>query len=933
MIAVLIAIACSTGAMAQKSWSFAAFSANDVTNLGADATNWEHESSSSNDRYKNKTTFTNSPLIANGAELETTAGLNFTAPTADAIRCDIKGKRIALNKANAVIIIPNLTAGTSVTVKCKTSSKDTARGLNVTNLTPVSGSFNATSLDDQTNVGTVTADGDVTIAATGGMYVYSVEISAEGETPTPDVPVIGGTTLNLGVNQMNVLLKSGEMKYFNTSDVANVEFSGNKMTINSLASGAEPVVYDGIVSSVSFRKAEGGSGPAIDNPEGKVALKEAKGWNEAAYVKWLPYTGADTYKVYVKAESASDWKVLDDQLIRNYGSYGRADAMGLAAGYYAMKVVPVVSGTEVNDAANEISGLEVTAFDRAGFAHKNFNGGVGAYNNDGTLKSGAQVLYVTNDNFNTISMVLPSNNKGGTETYTGLGEIFKAHQKGYCTTPIAVRIIGQIDVDKIGTDQLYTDQKGLLLKGNNADMNFQITLEGVGDDASFKGFGAGFVNGSGIEMRNLGVMLHGSSNDCVEVKGSHHIWIHNCDLFYGQKGGGDHDKGDGSMDCKDGCSYATFSYNHFFDCGKSILCGMKSETVENLITYHHNWFDHSDSRHPRVRTSTVHIYNNYYDGCSKYGVGATTGCSLFVESNYFRGTKRPMMSSKQGTDATGDGTFSGENGGIIKSFGNLMVERSSKFSYITYQTNATSFDAYEASTRDEVVPSSVVTLAGGTSYSNFDTNASTMYDYTADDAADVPAKVMGYRGAGRMNQGDIHYTFNNSVDDEDYGRNSGLDQLLSSYKCSLAGFFGQTTGGSTTGGGSTEPDPVDPDPVEPVDPVEGTIICEFTGNQPSSPLVTVSGNYSTSKGVATYGGNTYSTCVKLESATSISVAAGEKEVKMTLVFADTETTPNAKINGTKVTGANSMITQNVSGTVTITKASTFNLFLIVLEQL
>ncbi len=31
-----------------------------------------------------------------------------------------------------------------------------------------------------------------------------------------------------------------------------------------------------------------------------------------------------------------------------------------------------------------------------------------------------------------------------------------------------------------------------------------------------------------------------------------------------------------------------------------------------------------------------------------------------MESNYFDGVKRPIMSSQQGTDAKGDGTFSGE---------------------------------------------------------------------------------------------------------------------------------------------------------------------------------------------------------------------------------------------------------------------------------
>ncbi len=746
--------------------------------------------------------------------------------------------------------------------------------------------------------------------------IAQVSIMAYGETP-----------FNPGVNQMNVLLSNGETRYFNTSEIESVVFDGDKMIITDFSSTVEPVVLDGNVTSVTFRKAQGGSGPVIENPDGKVAIREAKGWNEAAYMTFLPFDGADGYNVYYRNGNATDWKEIDAMLVRNYGSYGRADVVGLAPGVYDVKVVPSSNGEEIASAANTVEGIAVTAYDRSGFAHLNFSGGVGAYNNDGTLKAGAKVLYITNENFNTVTLDLPSNNKGGTATYTGLGEIFKALQKGYVSTPIAVRVIGQLDADKIGTTQLLTDQKGLLLKGNNTDINFQVTVEGIGDDASFKGFGMGFVGGSGAEMRNLAVMLHGSSNDCVEVKGTRHIWIHNCDLYYGQKGGGDHDKGDGSLDCKDGCSYATFAYNHFVDSGKSALCGMKSEVTDNLICYHHNWFDHSDSRHPRVRTSTVHLWNNYYDGCSKYGVGATMGCSIFVERNYFRGTKRPMMSSLQGTDATGDGTFSGENGGMIKSFGNVMAERPSSFSYITTADNATSFDAYEASYRDEQVASSFKTLKGGTTYNNFDTNPELMYEYLPVDAAEVPAIVTGYLGAGRLNHGDIHFTFNNSVDDSDYGRNSGLDRILSSYKCQLLGFFGDST---VTPDPDPNPNP-DPDPTPDPEPVGDLIICSFEGKAPSSNLVTVSGNYSTSKGTATYAGVTYNTCVKMESATSISVTPPQP-MKMTLVFGDTETA-NLKINGTKVTAAGSIYSTEISESTTLTKADSRNLFLIVLEKL
>jgi pectate lyase len=172
------------------------------------------------------------------------------------------------------------------------------------------------------------------------------------------------------------------------------------------------------------------------------------------------------------------------------------------------------------------------------------------------------------------------------------------------------------------------------------------------------------------------------------------IWIHNIDVYYGKHGSGDHAKGDGAIDVKSDSKYVTLSYCHFWDTGKSNMFGMKSESGPNYITYHHNWFDHSDSRHPRIRTMSVHVYNNYYDGNSKYGVGVTTGASCFAENNYFRHTHDPLLSSKQGTDAKGDGTFSGENGGIIKSFGNIYDETGGSAYYvpITYQSNNTSFD-------------------------------------------------------------------------------------------------------------------------------------------------------------------------------------------------------------------------------------------------
>ncbi len=592
-------------------------------------------------------------------------------------------------------------------------------------------------------------------------------------------------------NQAVLTLSDGSKRYYDTESLSSIDVDGTNVKI---VQGTSSYTFAKMVTDISFTKGtpvdEGAEGN-YNNTQGKVHINESKGWLESAYVKFALFSGATSYNVYVKGCHYADYTKIDRELVRNYGSYGRADVVGLKAGEYCLKIVPVnPDGMEMADAANEVTALTVKNYDRGGFAHMNWTKGVGAYKDDGTLKDGAVVLYVTKNNFNTITLDMVTDKKGKTETCTGLGNILIAKQKGYDTKPLAVRILGMITSSDADAAQRRTDQDGLLLKANNTTIDLAVTIEGIGDDVVFKGFGIGVVSGCDVEIRNMAVFYQGSSDDNMEIKGTQHVWVHHCDYFYGAKGGGDHDKGDGSLDCKDNCSFATFSYNHFWDSGKSILCGMKKETTDNLISYHHNWFDHSDSRHPRVRTSTVHIYNNYFDGNGKYGVGATMGSSIFVENNYFRGTFRPMMSSKQGTDATGDGTFSGENGGIIKSFGNVFVEKPKSFSFITYQVNSTSFDAYEATARDEVVPETVVTLAGNTTYNNFDTDPQRMHSGVVDATGDVPDIVTGYYGAGRLNHGDIQYVFNNATDDADYGRNAGLDAVLAAYSSSLVGFFG-----------------------------------------------------------------------------------------------------------------------------------------------
>lgn len=727
---------------------------------------------------------------------------------------------------------------------------------------------------------------------------------------------------NSKVNQMYVTTKSGDVKYYNTADLTSVKFEGDKAII-APKSGSENDEYNASVQAIRFaKKADQGESGDIDNPAGVIQITEAKGWQESAYLKWAPFEGASSYNVYV------DDKKIDAQLVRQYKSYYRADVLGLKEGTYSVKVVPVNAEGKEIAGANTASNLVVKSYNREGFAHFKY-AGVGAYNNDGTLKAGAKVLYITAKTAKTVSTTV---NTGKLETITGLQSIIDAYSKGKDKTPIAFRIIGKVNLSDL--DHISSSAEGLQIKG--AMMN--MTFEGVGDDATVYGFGFLLREAESVEFRNFAIMRCLDDAMSLDTDNSH-VWIHNMDLFYGKKGSAaDQAKGDGTVDIKGDSKYVTVAYNRFWDNGKASMCGMKSETGENWITYHHNWFDHSDSRMARVRTMSVHMYNNYYQHNDVYGIGATSGSSIFMESNYFDAVKRPIMSSLQGTDAKGDGTFSGEKGGLIKAYGNVFANKPANFSYIPYAENNTSFDAYEVSNPSEQVPTSVKTLVGGTSYNNFDTNPSLMYAYAADKAEDVPSIVEGFYGAGRLNHGDIDFV----IPDETVVTNGhqqpwpALASILDSYTSGVVKVFGEgnasgeggsteggITGGSTGGseGGST------------VTPIEGTVLVTFTDSKPSSSIVTVSGNYATNKGTATIDGTSYSTCVKMESATNISVTV-DKKVTMTLFFSSADSKTNAKIDGKKPAEVNAVIDSTAktmtvtldAGSHTITKQDTCNLF-------
>lgn len=303
MVFTLVLLLMSLSAVMAQTWTFGAMSEADKALCAADA-NWVKGT----DRYGYTLALGNEALVANGSELAYTKGLKFTAgaPTDKLdskakVRLNYGSSRLELNGNGVSLIIPSLKAGQKVTVSCKTGSTSTDRCLDATNLTSVSGSFGTPTTAQVTNVGTVTADGDVVLKTNGGgMNIYSIKVETVGggstDTGSTD-KITHAVARNSKVNQMYVTTNAGDVKYYNTADLTSVKFEGDK-TIIAPKSGAENDEYNASVKAISFaKKADQGESGDVENPAGVIQITEAKGWQESAYLKWAPFEGASSYNV------------------------------------------------------------------------------------------------------------------------------------------------------------------------------------------------------------------------------------------------------------------------------------------------------------------------------------------------------------------------------------------------------------------------------------------------------------------------------------------------------------------------------------------------------------------------------------------------------------------------------------------------------------
>jgi pectate lyase len=260
---------------------------------------------------------------------------------------------------------------------------------------------------------------------------------------------------------------------------------------------------------------------------------------------------------------------------------------------------------------------------------------------------------------------------------------------------------------------LIIEVNGMIsLPGPMHDVTSNKTIVGLGANSGFTGGGLNIglpidddiTSPPANAVRNVivrNVILTQCPDDCINVQMfTHHVWIDHNDFS---------NQTDGALDVKRGSDFVTISWNRFHDSDKNMLLGHDdsngAQDIGRLrVSYHHNFFDGSIQRNPRVRFGEpVHVYNNYFLHITGYGVASQMNAGVLVENNYFDDVEKPTR-----VDVGGDP-------GRIVVRGNINVN-----------------------TEDPLVERGSVQ------------EASQFYSYTLNPAANIPAIVSAGAGVGKI---------------------------------------------------------------------------------------------------------------------------------------------------------------------------------------
>ena len=260
------------------------------------------------------------------------------------------------------------------------------------------------------------------------------------------------------------------------------------------------------------------------------------------------------------------------------------------------------------------------------------------------------------------------------------------------------------------------------------------------------------VRASNIIIRNINFQQPKANNgaDAVSMQECKGVWVDHC-TFTSLNQTKDYE--DGSTDITHGSTNVTISWCRYVKTQKSCLVGHsnnQSGDAAITATFHHNWFDQSSSRHPRVRFGKAHVYNNLFDGCTTYGVGSAYGAKVLVEYNYFDGVQLPTDICTYPAKESNVSNLQGSVAGYLYPTENVYVNRPDK-AKDPYPLSNVKYKSYNGET-----------LATPLTYSDFKPS----YSYTVTAAEDVPSVVKEGAGYGKLGWAEAPIAVNNGGVDE-----------------------------------------------------------------------------------------------------------------------------------------------------------------------
>lgn len=244
------------------------------------------------------------------------------------------------------------------------------------------------------------------------------------------------------------------------------------------------------------------------------------------------------------------------------------------------------------------------------------------------------------------------------------------------------------------------------------------------------------VRASNIIIRNISFRQPKADNgaDAVSMQECDRIWVDHC-TFTSLNQTKDYE--DGSCDITHASKDVTVSWCHFVNTQKSCLVGHSdgaSADAAITATFHHNWFDGSSSRHPRVRYGQTHVYNNLYEGCTTYGAGSAYGAKVLVEYNVFDAVQLPTDICTYPAKKGDVSNLTGSVAGYLYATGNRYLNRPSG-AREPYPLTNVEYRKYNGEK-----------LPGPLTYADF----KPAYDYTVTPVEDLASVVKKGAGHGRL---------------------------------------------------------------------------------------------------------------------------------------------------------------------------------------